>query len=177
MAWLKKLLITCVAIVAVFVAVGFILPSNYQVQREITINASADKIYPNIVNLKSWPQWAVWFMRDPNMAVSFSGPDRAIGMQTSWESESQGNGEMEIVSLKHNREIIYHLHFPDYEMSSTGVIKLTDTDQGTLVTWSDSGDLGMNPVNRYMSLMIDGMIGPDFELGLENLKTVVENRS
>lgn len=37
--------------------------------------------------------------------------------------------------------------------------------------------MGINPVNRYMSLMMDGMIGPDFELGLENLKTVVENRS
>lgn len=177
MALVRKILASVVVVVVVLVSIGFVLPSDYQVQREITINAPADKIYPNLVNLKAWPQWAVWFMRDPNMAVSFSGPDRAIGMQTNWESESQGDGEMEIVSLKHNKEVIYHLYFPEYDMSSTGIIKLEDTPQGTQVTWTDSGDMGINPVNRYMSLMMDGMIGPDFELGLENLKTVVENRS
>ena len=177
MALVRNICASVLVVAVVLVTVGFVLPSDYQVQREITINAPADKIYPNLVNLKAWPQWAVWFMRDPNMAVSFSGPDRAIGMQTTWESESQGNGEMEIVALKHNKEIIYHLYFPDYDMSSTGIIKLEDTEAGTQVTWTDSGDMGMNPVNRYMSLMMDGMIGPDFELGLENLKTVVENRS
>ena len=35
----------------------------------------------------------------------------------------------------------------------------------------------MNPVDRYFVLMIDGLIGPDFEMGLENLKTVIENQS
>ena len=84
---------------------------------------------------------------------------------------------MEITGLQHNRVMTYRLYFPDYERGSTGEFTLESVEGGTLVTWSDSGDMGMNPVNRYMGLMMDGMIGPDFELGLENLKTVVENQS
>ena len=177
MAWLKKTLVTIIVLIFVLTGIGFLLPSDYHVERKIMINAAAEDIYPNVVNLKAWPQWAVWFMRDPAMQVSFSGPDRAIGMQTAWLSETQGDGEMEITGLQHNRVMTYRLYFPDYEMGSTGEFTLESVEGGTLVTWSDSGDMGMNPVNRYMGLMMDGMIGPDFELGLEILKTVVENQS
>ena len=175
MAWLKKFLFVITALIVLLVVVGFILPSSYQVERKVLINASAEDIYPNVVNLKAWPQWGVWFKRDPNMEISYAGPDRAIGMQMQWKSETQGDGQMEIVDLKHNRKLTYSLYFPEFEMGSTGDMTLEPVDGGTLVTWSDSGDLGASPVNRYMGLMMDGMIGPDFELGLENLKTVSEH--
>lgn len=69
----------------------------------------------------------------------------------------------------------YSLYFPDFDMSSTGELTLVETDNGTQVTWRDYGDVGFNPVNRYFAVMMDSMIGPDFEAGLANLKNVVEN--
>ena len=35
-------------------------------------------------------------------------------------------------------------------------------------------DLGGNPVNRYFGLIMDKMIGPDFEEGLAKLKEIAE---
>ena len=45
---------------------------------------------------------------------------------------------------------------------------------GTRVTWTNEGDMGANPVNRYFGLMMDSMVGPDFEAGLKNLKALAE---
>ncbi|MEG3768178.1 SRPBCC family protein [Alteromonas sp. 14N.309.X.WAT.G.H12] len=177
MAWLKKSVIFFVGGIVFLLLIGLILPADYQVERKILIEAPAEKIYPNVVDLRAWSQWGVWYMRDPNMEVNFSGPDRAIGMESSWKSETQGSGEMRITALKHNRMVVYNLYFPEYEMGSTGSFTLEPVKGGTLVTWQDTGKLGANPFHRYLGLMMDNMIGPDFELGLENLKTVVENQS
>lgn len=177
MALLRKLILLIGGVLVIAALIGFMLPSHYAVERSIVIDAPPSDIYPSVVDLREWQQWGVWFKRDPDMQINYSGPDRAIGMQSRWQSESEGSGEMEITDLEHNKKVVYSLYFPDFEMGSTGQITLEELEQGTRVTWSDEGDVGNNPVDRYVVLMLDDLIGPDFEMGLENLKTVVENQS
>ena len=176
MSMLKKLIYGLLIIIAAAAVVGFMLPSKYKVQRSIVIDATPNEIYERVVDLKAWPQWGVWFQRDPQMQISYGGPDRAIGMRSNWASETQGDGEMEIIQLVHNRKIEYSLYFPEFDMGSVGRFTFEPTEDGTRVTWSDEGEVGNNPVDRYFVLMLDDMIGSDFETGLENLKTVVENQ-
>ncbi len=71
-------------------------------------------------------------------------------------------------------KVVYQLEFPDMGMSSTGSVELAADAGGTKVFWVDAGDLGMNPMNRWFGLFLDGMIGPDFEKGLSNIKKIVE---
>eukprot|EP00036_Acanthoecidae_sp_10tr_P011534 CAMPEP_0182927410 /NCGR_PEP_ID=MMETSP0105_2-20130417/13775_1 /TAXON_ID=81532 ORGANISM="Acanthoeca-like sp., Strain 10tr" /NCGR_SAMPLE_ID=MMETSP0105_2 /ASSEMBLY_ACC=CAM_ASM_000205 /LENGTH=54 /DNA_ID=CAMNT_0025065357 /DNA_START=36 /DNA_END=197 /DNA_ORIENTATION=- len=54
------------------------------------------------------------------MEIDYSGPDRAIGMMSSWKSVTEGNGEMKITDLEHNKKVVYSLAFPEWEMGSTG---------------------------------------------------------
>lgn len=176
MAALKKLILGFVILVVTLSAIGLILPKHYNVERSIVINAGPDVVYPEVVNLKAWPTWGVWFKRDPAMELIYSGPDRAIGMRSEWKSVSEGNGEMEITALEHNKKVVYSLYFPDMDMGSTGTIEFVPSNSGTRVVWRDEGEVGNNPVDRYVVLMIDSLLGPDFEAGLENLKVVVENR-
>ncbi len=176
MSVLKKLVYGVVIVIVVLAAVGLVLPNEYRIERSIVIEAEPNAIYDNVVDLKAWPRWGVWFQRDPNMQVNYAGPDRAIGMRSEWASDSQGSGEMEITELVHNRKVEYSLYFPEFDMGSTGRFTLEPVPEGTRVTWTDEGAVGNNPVDRYFVLMMDGMIGPDFEMGLENLKTVVENQ-
>ena len=53
-------------------------------------------------------------------------------------------------------------------------MRLRPEGSGTRVTWTNEGDMGTNPVNRYFGLMMDSMVGPDFEAGLKNLKALAE---
>lgn len=174
MSALKKLLVVVGVLITLFVVTSFFISKDYSVERTIVINAEPSEIYPYIVDLKEWSKWGVWFKRDPNMELNFSGPDRAIGMRSEWKSDTEGNGEMEITQLEHNRRVLYRLYFPDYDMGSTGAFEIRPTSNGSVVTWRDEGSVDNNPINRYFALMMDGMIGPDFEMGLENLKILAE---
>ena len=175
MGALKKLFVVFGVVVVVFVVASFFIPKGYSVERTITIDAEPSEIYPYIVDLKEWKKWGVWFKRDPNMELNYSGPDRAIGMRSEWKSESEGNGEMEITQLEHNRLVLYRLYFPDFDMGSSGSLEIKPTANGSQVIWRDEGSVDNNPVNRYFALMIESIIGPDFEMGLYNLKVLVEN--
>ena len=79
MGVLKKLLIVFGAVIAIFVISSFFIPKDYSVERTITIDAEPSDVYPYVVDLREWKKWGVWFKRDPNMQLTYSGPDRAIG--------------------------------------------------------------------------------------------------
>lgn len=175
MGALKKLLVVVGAVILLFVVTSFFIPNDYSVERKVNINAQPSEIYPYVVDLREWQKWGVWFKRDPNMKLDYSGPDRAIGMRSEWKSETEGNGEMEITQLEHNKRVLYRLYFPEFDMGSSGVVEIESTDNGSTVIWRDEGSVDNNPINKLFVLMIDSMIGPDFEMGLENLKVLVEN--
>ena len=176
-AILKKLLIGLVGLIVVLVLVGFLLPRQFKVEREITINAPTIPIYQMISAPTNWPKWSVWNKRDPNMVLTFSGTGGGAGAKWSWQSKTEGNGAMEFTEADSPRRIVYKLSFPDMNMVSTGELKLTAVnDSLTKVSWSNEGDFGNNPALRYLGLMMDKMIGPDFEAGLEALKTLVEKQ-
>ena len=54
-------------------------------------------------------------------------------------------------------------------------VVLEPAGAGTKVTWGLDTDLGFNPIARYFGMMMDGMVGPDYEKGLARLKAVAES--
>ncbi|GAC14202.1 SRPBCC family protein [Aliiglaciecola lipolytica] len=174
MGMLKKIIFTILTILVIFIAIGYFLPSDYQVQRSVTVNAPAEKVYAQVADLKKWRDWGVWYEKDPNMIVSYSGPESGVGMKSSWKSSTEGDGEMTIVAVEPAKSVTYDLYFPDFEMSSTGQLTFAQNGGQTVVTWVAAGDVGGNPVNRYFAMAMDSLIGPDFEKGLANLKSLSE---
>ena len=107
------------------------------------------------------------------MKLSYSDKTTGIGAWSAWESKNEGNGKMTITEQTATK-VTYRLEFPDFGMSSTGTMELTPDAGGVRVVWSDAGDLGMNPMNRWFGLFLDKFIGTDFDRGLSNLKKLVE---
>src|SRR5690606_19615656 len=97
------------------------------------------------------------------------------GMKTLWQSRQEGNGEMTIIAAEQNKRLVYTLYFADFDMGSTGEMKLTESNGKTIVLWQDYGDVGYNPLNHYFVLMMDDFVGPYFETSLANLKALVES--
>jgi len=90
------------------------------------------------------------------------------------EGKSTGQGAIKLTHAEPDKRIFYDLDFEHGKYKSTGAIMLEAGGENTKVTWSNEGDLGANPINRYFGLMMDRMMGPDFEEGLNNLKRAVE---
>ena len=171
---LKKVLIGLAVLVGALLLIGFVLPGTYRVERSVEIKAPADKVYAEIVDPKAWGKWAVWNRRDPNMKITYSGAASGAGAKWAWESKTEGTGNMEFVRADPPRALEYKLYFPDFDSTSTGALMLTPSAGGTRVTWTNAGQMGMKPIGGYFALCMDRMIGPDFEAGLANLKTLAE---
>jgi uncharacterized protein YndB with AHSA1/START domain len=162
------------AIALAFIVAGIFLPSGFTVQRSVVINAPANKVYNLVVEPRKWAEWSVWNQRDPNMAVTYKGPPFGMGARWEWVSKSEGSGSMEFTRVEPDHVVEYVLSFPEYNMRSTGALTLDPAGTATRITWSMTGDVGGNPLKHYLAMMMDRMVGPDFEGGLANLKALAE---
>ena len=175
MKLLLKLLGGLAVLVLLAVAVSFLFPQTYRVERTTVINARSDVVFAQFGDLKAWKNWTAWHERDPAMKLSFSESTTNVGAWSAWESKSEGNGKMTLTAVEPGRKVAYKLEFPDMNMISSGTMDLQPADKGVRVAWVSAGDLGMNPINRWFGLFLDKMVGTDFERGLARLKTVAES--
>lgn len=173
MKLLRKLLGGLAVFILLLVIVAFFLPRHYRIERTLSIKAQPGEILPQLADLKAWKNWGAWQERDPGMKLSYSTPSTGVGAWSQWESAKEGNGKMTITSQTATK-VAYDLEFPDMGTTSKGSVELIPEIGGTRAVWVDAGDLGMNPLNRWFGLFLDGLIGPDFERGLANIKKLVE---
>lgn len=153
-----------------------LLPAKVNVERSTQISAPANVIFNQVNNLKAWEAWDPWHAKEPEMGGSeYSGPDEGNGATHCWNSENEeiGKGCMVIIESKANEFIKTALQFDGMD-SAFGGFTFNESEGVTTVVWNMEMDMGMNPIGRIMGLMMDGMVGPDFENGLVRLKEVAE---
>ncbi len=173
---MKKVLIVILAIVAVVLIASVFLPSEVSVERSATINASAGKIFNEVNSLQKWAPWSPWAKIDPDGTEwEYSGPEVGVGNKVAWKSDHEkvGAGTQEIVSSEYPTAINTHMEF-EGQGGGEGNWKFEEVDGATKVTWSMSTNVGSNPIGKFFGLMMDGMVGPQFEQGLADLKSHVE---
>ena len=156
------------------VGAGFFLPSGFAVERSVVVDAPADRVFNLVVDPREWKRWSVWNRRDPDMEITYGGPPFGQGARWSWKSKSEGEGSMTFTRVVPNERLGYELSFPEFGMKSEGELILVPAGSGTRVTWTNTGDVGRNPLKRYLAISMDRMVGPDFEAGLANLKQLAE---
>ncbi|SHJ46205.1 Polyketide cyclase / dehydrase and lipid transport [Reichenbachiella agariperforans] len=174
-----KILIQTVVILLLLVAlVGWLLPSEMAISRKTNIDAPASQIYEVVNNLKVSQEWSPWYKIDPDSTVyTFEGPESGIGAKMSWTSNNPeiGNGSQKIIESNKPTLVKYEMTFEGFEKPSYASFIIVESGGQSQVEWNYEGDVGVNPFYHYMTLMMDGMLGPYYEQGLQDLKTMVEN--
>jgi uncharacterized protein YndB with AHSA1/START domain len=171
---LEWLLFAIVTLVALLFVGGYALSPEFKAVRSVGINAAPDKVYRLLADPREWKRWTVWNQRDPAMAITYSGPPSGQGAGWAWKSKTEGDGQMTFTAVEPGRRVAYELFFPDFGTTSGGDLLLTPEVSGTRVTWSMNGNMGSNPLMRWMAPFGDKMVGADFEAGLANLKALAE---
>ena len=157
--------------IAAVAIIGFFLPKTYHVERTVVINAPAEKIFPEVSDLRSWDDWSPWKESDPTIKTTYAEKTSGIGGKMTWKSDKDPGGSLEITEVQPNEMVGYDLYFEGYP-KTTGYITLEEENNATTVKWVMDGSMGTNPFSRYFGLMIDSMVGKDFEKGLNKLKMI-----
>ncbi len=169
----NTLLVILVAIIAL-AAIGMFLPREYKVERSVVIQAPVDVVFDQVNDLKKNEAWSPW--DDPTMVITYSAVTVGEGASSHWTSQDMGNGSQTIEESVTNQSIRTHLDF-----GSMGTAKahwyFVPNEDGIKTTQAMTGDQGLNPFKRYFTLMVDKMIGPQFEKGLAALKAVSEAKA
>jgi hypothetical protein len=175
MKLLKKILIGLVVLILAVVVVSQFLPSTYHAERSVTIAAKPPAIHPWINDLKKWPEWSPWTAaKDPTLVYAYEGSEQGVGAVSKWDSKKFGDGMMKIVESDPAKGVKFDLSFNKGKYLSVGKIAFEPAGESTKVTWSMDGTVGRNPLDRIFSVMMEKMIGPDFDEGLGKLKAKAE---
>ena len=174
---LKKILVALLLLLIALAVVSQFLPSKFIIERSVEIAAKPDDVFPWVNNLKKWPEWSAWTVaKDATLVNTYDGPEEGAGAVSRWASKKMGNGQMTITASDLKKGISFDLSFDDGNYLSKAVFTFEPAGDGTKVTWTVSGNVGRNPVGRYLSLFMDSMMGKDFEEGLAGLKAKAENK-
>ncbi len=165
-----------VALIVLFVGIGFALPQHVKVERDITIDAPPEAVFAKINSFKHFNEWSPWAKRDPNTKYTYSGPETGVGAKMEWSGDPDkvGSGTQEIIESRPNEFVKNSLDFGE-QGKGEAYFKLEPVDGKTKVTWGLDSDMGSNPIGRWFGLAMDGMIGADYEEGLGDLKKLVES--
>lgn len=168
---LKKILAALVLVVVLLVVGGFVLPTEYSLAREITIDAPPDKVHAYVGDLEKWEQWTPWQDNDPTVEVTFGDKTTGVGASQSWTSQD-GPGSLEFTMCDPATGIAYDMKFGETPAKSAMTYEFVDGK--TKVTWSMEGDMAVPVLGPYLRMMMPGMVGDSFDQGLEKLKSKVE---
>jgi hypothetical protein len=172
----KKILLGCVALVALLLLFATTRPNDFRVERSIAIKADPAKVYALLNDFHAFGSWSPWQRLDPAMKVGYAGADSGKGAIYTWEgNDDVGSGRMEILQTEPNSRVLVKLDFlQPFEGHNTSEYTLTSAAGTTTVTWAMYGPSPY--VSKLMGIFVsmDSMIGKDFERGLANLQAVAE---
>ena len=149
---------------------------TFQVQRTQRINASPDKIFPLINNMHSMNTWNPFAEADPEIKITYTGPESGKGARYEWTGNSKvGQGSIEVTDVAAPSRVALRLDMlKPIEGHNTVVFTLAPNGSGTDVTWAMNGDRPF--IGKVMDAVfnMDRMVGGQFEKGLTKLKTIAE---
>lgn len=175
---LKWLVLGTIGLILALIAVGFVLPDSAHVQRSAKIDVPPAQLFEVLNGFQQAQEWSPWAKLDPQMQISYSGPDSGKGAMMMWSSENPavGAGNQQIIESEPDKRIRFKLFFAGFNTENYAQFLLEPDGDGTRLTWAYDTTFGGNILARYFGLMMDGMVGPDYERGLANLKNYVESK-
>jgi len=174
---LRNVIVGLGILILVIVGGSYLLPGSVHVERTVAIYAPAEAIFPYINDYRRFNEWSPWADRDPDAVYEFSGPSAGVGARMSWSGNDQvGVGVQEITASEFPSHLETSLDFGGQGVA-IAFFDLEPSEGGTNVTWGFDTDMGMNPIARYMGLMMDSWVGGAYEEGLMKLRDLVEDET
>lgn len=152
---------------------------TYTVERSLTIDAPAQRIYDQIADFHNWTRWSPWEEVDPAMERTYSGAESGTGAVYAWSGNRKaGRGRMTIVDTSQPSKVQIDLEFEKPWKARNDTVFLVEPEgSGSRVTWSMTGRKTFMTKVMGIFTSMDKLVGGDFEKGLARLKGIAEQQA
>lgn len=178
MKLLRNVLLAVLGLVLVLTLVAFLLPRTIHVERSAQISAPPAIVYLLLTSPKVFNEWSPWMKMDPNIKIDYFGPAAGIGAGYHWNSVEGdlGTGTWTIIGVDQGKQVNISLQMSDMEPALSKQM-VEASGSGSKVTWTLDSDMGMNPFMRWMGLLMNKLVGSDFEQGLAEFDKLAKKKS
>lgn len=150
--------------------------ADYEVIRSRVINVSSSEAYGKVVDFKHWGSWSPWLMHEPDSAMKYGETTNSPKGWYTWTGKHIGSGKMTHISMIENESIEQTLEFYKPMKSKSHVYwRFSPVGDATEVTWGMRGKMPF--LFRWMSRLMDGWVGKDYEIGLARLAMAIGDNS
>ena len=173
---LRWILIGLAAVVAGFLVVVALQPSEFHVERTAKVAAPAPEVFEQVNDFHKWEAWSPWAKLDPDAKMTFEGPPSGTGTIMAWSgNEKVGEGKMTLTESRPNEFVKVKVEMvKPMEGSSTSEFAFKPDGDQTSVTWSMSAH--HNFLQKAMCLIMNGkkMMTEAMEEGLGNMSSALK---
>jgi len=171
---LRVILIIVLVLVAAILIVPLFSPATAEVSAETTIELEPAQIFPSVASFEGRTLWDPWLTQDTTAEANIESQSGYVGSSFTWKGEKVGNGRMEVISVRENEYIESHLWFGEVEEPALVEWNFESLDGSTRVSWTFSQETTY-PIGRLGMIFGKIFLKQSFELGLANLKEVMES--
>lgn len=145
--------------------IGAFLPKEWSAVAEGRIEAEVVDILPYLDSPEGWQNWTTW----PD-STSRLGPERGAGSEIHWTDPELGSGSFSIERAGSDG-VSYAVEVAGVgrPLITRGRIDLTPSTNGTVLRWTEEGDLGSNPLMGWWGLWMERLQGTELTKSINQL--------
>jgi hypothetical protein len=167
------------AMTAFVVGGGAAMPREIVITRRVEIAATPQAVHAWVGDLSRWGAWTPWnTTADPSLKLTITGAATAVGGTMAWHGDRLGDGRLTLTEAQPTTGVRYDLWLEPERFPAKGEIRYeslgTPENPKTAVTWTDTTDLGANPLTHWFGPAVTKAIGDDFDAGLATLQKQIE---
>jgi hypothetical protein len=149
-----------------------------QVERARIIHTTPKEAFELVNNLHHWKYWSPWHQVDPEAEWTYNDIPSGKGASYTWKSKilSVGEGRLTITESKPYQYIITEMDFGPKGIA-TSKIYFDHVPEGVQVKWTLDNEIGWNPVGKYVSIFMKGLISKSYDEGLKNMESYLKEHS
>jgi len=171
-----KLVVFALCAAGVLALASFVLPSSWEVAREIQIHAEASEVHRVVADLETWDAWFPWGRRvDPGVEMEVGSPARGAGARLAWNGPRVGKGSLKVSFEDPAKGLWFDLARRNDRERIRGAFQYEELHGSTMVRWTLRSEVGIDPIERYIALARTYTMGPHLVDALERLKRQVES--
>ena len=169
------ILLVLAGVIALLLIVALLAKKEFNIHREIIINAPLQKVFDYSRQLKNWDHFSTGAMVDSDRKREFKGTDGTVGFIYAWSGNKKaGEGEKEIKAIEEGKKIEIEIRFikPFTAVGHSNLVTESISGNQTKVTLSNASKIKY-PFNIMVSMM-EKRLPKDLDASLSTLKNILE---